>query len=316
MTTLIWGELSNRVYETGIDRGVLFVDDNPGVPWDGLISVDKVASAGGSIRDYYLDGEKILSISKDTDFKLKLTAYSSPPEFDLCDGMTFLRNGLFSTMQPRKPFGLAYRTMVGNGSEGDDFGYKIHIVYNAMAVPADQTFKSMGDKPNVTNFTWDLSSTPVVVPGSKKSAHLVVDTTKAYDWAVTALENILYGTDAQDPRLPLPAEVIQLFEDNSILQITDNSDGTWTADGPDSVVSLLSTYAAFTESSTSGLFTPAAGTTAADTGGDGMFTVTSATLRESTVVSGIFMNEDLSMFQINWPTAIPIDTNSYYVSSL
>jgi hypothetical protein len=316
MTTLIWGELSNRVYETGVDRGVLYVDVNPGVPWDGLISVDKVASAGATIRDYYLDGDKILSLSKDTDCKLKLTAYSSPPEFDLCDGMAFLRNGLFATMQPRKPFGLSYRTLVGNGTDGDDFGYKIHLVYNAMAVPNDQTFKSASDKPSLTNFTWDLSTTPVVVPGATKTAHLVIDTTKAYDWAITALENILYGTDVEDPRLPLPDEVIQLFEDNSILQITDNGDGTFTADGPDSVVSIFSTYAAFTVTATDGLFTPASGTTATDTGGDGMFTVTSPTLRESTVVSGIFMNEDLDEFQINWPTAIPIDTDSFYVSSL
>lgn len=239
MTALIWGEPSNRVYETGVDHGVLYVDNDPGVPWDGLISVDKVASSGGGVRDFYLDGEKILSLSKDTDFKLKLTAFSSPPEFDLCEGMTILRNGLFSTMQPRKPFGMTYRTIVGNGSDTGDYGYKIHIVYNAMATPTDQTFKTVADRPNLTNFTWDISTTPELVPEAKKSAHLVIDTTKAYDWAVTALENILYGTDTQDPRLPLPAEIIQLFEDNSILQITDNGDGTWTASGPDSVVSML-----------------------------------------------------------------------------
>lgn len=239
MAEIIWGEIGNRVYETGVDRGVLYVDDNPGVPWDGLISLDQAASSGGAVRDFYLDGEKIMSLSKDTDFKAKLTAYSSPPEFDLCDGMAFLRNGLFSTMQPRKPFGLAYRTLVGNGIDGDDFGYKIHLVYNCMAVPSDQTFKSKGDKPNLTNFTWDISTTPVVVPGSKKTAHIVIDSTKAYDWAITAIENILYGTDLADPRLPLPTEIVQIFEDSSILKITDNGDGTFTATGPDSVVYTL-----------------------------------------------------------------------------
>ena len=238
MAELIWGELSNRVYETGIDRGVLYVDDNPGVPWDGLISLDQEPT-GGAIREFYLDGEKIMSLSKDTDFKAKLTAYSSPPEFDLCDGMAFLRNGLFSTMQPRKPFGLAYRTTVGNGTDGDDFGYKIHLIYNCMAVPSNQSFKSKGDKPNLTNFTWDISTKPEVVPGSKKTAHLVIDSTKAYDWAISSIEQILYGTADQDPRLPLPTEVVQIFEDNSILQITDNGDGTWTAAGPDAVVSMV-----------------------------------------------------------------------------
>ena len=239
MTALIWGELSNRVFETGIDRGVLYVDDNPGVPWDGLISLDQEASSGGAVRDYYLDGQKFMSLSKDTDFKAKLVAYSSPPEFDLCDGMAFLRNGLFSSMQPRRAFGLSYRTLVGNGVDGTDFGYKIHLIYNALAVPSNQSFKSQSDRQNPTNFTWDLSTTPVAVPGSKPSAHLVIDSTKAYDWAIAAIEEILYGTDNQDPRLPLPDELINIFEDNSILQITDNGDGTWTATGPDSVVQDL-----------------------------------------------------------------------------
>lgn len=238
MSQVVWNAYGERMYETGVDRGVLYVDDNPGVPWNGIISVDE-KSTGGSVSSYYLDGVKYLSLSMDQDFGLALEAYSSPPELDLCDGSGFVRIGLFSTMQPRKAFGFTYRTKVGNDIDGTDLGYKIHLVYNAIAVPTDKKYSSQNASADAMSFTWDISTTPLPVEGSNATAHLVIDSTKAYDWAVKALEDVIYGTADQDPRLPLPAEVVQLFEDSSILKITDNGDGTWTATGPDSVVSMI-----------------------------------------------------------------------------
>ena len=140
----------------------------------------------------------------------------------------------------RKPFDFAYRTMIGNDIDGTDYGYKIHLVYNATAVPSEKAYSSIGGSTTTADLTWDISTQPVRVPEVQRlTSHLVIDASKAYDWAVEALEAVIYGDEDNDPRMPTPDEVVSIFEDNSILKITDNGDGTFTAEGPDSVVQSL-----------------------------------------------------------------------------
>lgn len=240
MTQLSWGEYGERYFETGVDRGVLYVDDQDGVVWNGLIAVTESAS-GGEPTPYYVDGIKYANRSSIEEFTASIEAYTYPDEFALCDGSAQLdqSQGLFATQQRRKTFGLSYRTRVGNDAAGTDFGYKIHIVYNAMATPSERNYQSLTADSEATVFNWNLTTSTIPVPGVSRSAHLVIDTRLAWPWAVTAVENVLYGTVDTPPRLPTPQELIDLFVENALLKITDNGDGTWTAEGPDEAISML-----------------------------------------------------------------------------
>lgn len=237
MATLTWNEVGGRIYEAGIDRGVLYVD-GVGVPWNGLQSV-KDSSSGGDPKTSFIDGQKILAYSRDTQSDLAIDAYMSPPEFDACDGTGAIRNGLFVKNQFRKKFDFSYRSRIGNDIDGVDHGYKIHLAYNCLAKPADREYKTLGEAIDALTLSWDVSTTPVAIPESMRSSVLIIDSTKAYSWAIEALEDVLYGTATTPPRMPTPEEVVTIFEDNSILKITDNGDGTWTAEGPDSIITML-----------------------------------------------------------------------------
>lgn len=263
MSRLTWGEVGSRFYEAGVDRGVLYVGDNEGVVWNGLISVTESPSGAEPITRF-IDGIKYLNYSKDDDFKGKIEAYTSPYEFDECDGTCQIRNGLFATQQVRKQFNLTYRTGIGNDLEGLEKGYKIHLIYNALAIPTDKAYNTHDDNADVMTLNWDLETSSVAVPEVARTSHLIIDTTLAYSWAIEALENVLYGTATTPARFPTPEEVVSLFEDNSILKITDNGDGTWTAEGPDSIITML----------------------------------------------------DATTFQINWSSAIPLNSTTYQISSL
>ena len=240
MPQLTWGEFGQRHFETGVDRGVLYVDDKDGVAWNGLIAVTEAAS-GGEPTPYFIDGIKYANRSSMEEFTASIEAYTYPDEFALCDGSAELyqSQGLFATQQRRKPFGLSYRTRVGNDDKGAEFGYKLHIVYNAMATPSERNYQTIADETEATTFNWNITTTNVAVPGASRSAHLVIDTRQAWSWAVTAVENVLYGTEDTPARLPSPQELMDLFAENALLQITDNGDGTWTAEGPDEAISML-----------------------------------------------------------------------------
>lgn len=318
MTQLTWGATGERFFEAGTDQGVLYLDDT-GYAWNGLISVNQ-APTGGEPTSYYLDGVSYITASAPEEFKGSIEAYTYPAAFMACDGSEEIAQGLYISQQNRKPFGLSYRTLVGNDLDELEHAYKLHIIYNVMVSPTNRAYSSIGEKTDPTTFQWGITTRPVKFDdpafGVKYGAHLTLDSREVYPWAMAAIEAVLYGTEDTDPRLPTPDELIALFVDNALLQIFDNGDGTWTAEGPDSIITQSSSTAAFTESATPGLFTPAAGTVATDTGGDGMFTVTSTTLRESTSVSGIFMNENLDYFQIDWPSVVFDDEATYHVSSL
>lgn len=241
MPQLIWGEVGERHFETGVDRGVLYVDDQDGVAWNGLVAVNE-SPTGGDPTPYYIDGIKYANRSRPEEFEATIEAYTYPDEFALCDGSAELyqTQGLFATQQRRKPFSFSYRTRIGNDVSGTDFGYKLHIVYNAMATPTERNFQSMGSDTEPSVFSWNITTSPILIPGVSRSAHLVIDTRQAWPWAVTAVEELLYGTEDTPATLPTPQELMDLFIENALLKITDNGDGTWTAEGPDEAITMLS----------------------------------------------------------------------------
>lgn len=208
MTKLKWDK--GGEYEVGVDRGVYFPIVGPGLPWNGLSSVDEdVDDAEDEFR--YIDGVKIRTKRRSGGFRGSIESHTYPIELD-----------------SRKPFGLSYRTKTANA-------YKIHLVYNTMLAPTSATW----NQKEATKFQWNFTTLPTDIPGYAPSAHLVVDTGVAYSWTTAAFEDVLYGSDSADPRLPAPLEVLDIFEENSILQIIDHGDGTWTAKGPDSVITML-----------------------------------------------------------------------------
>lgn len=211
MTRLAWGNPGTRLYETGIDQGVLFVGSNPGVAWPGLISVDE-APSGGDARPFYLDGVKYLNISAAEEFEATISAFYPPAEFAPCDGIAPVQNGLSATQQPRKSFGLSYRTRLGNDLVADRYGYKIHIVYNALAAPSSRSRKSLGDTNEPDPFEWEITTLPpLVATPYKATAHLVVDSRSADPDALVIFENKIYGDVSNSPALPTPAELIAIF---------------------------------------------------------------------------------------------------------
>lgn len=237
MPRLTWDSVGSRYYEAGVDRGVLYVDGQ-GVAWSGLISVDESPS-GGSARAFYLDGVKYLNLSSSEEFEATINAFYSPPEFDACDGALAIASGLFATNQPRKPFGLCYRTLIGNDTDGTYHSYKIHLIYNALAVPTQRSNKTLAGNIEAATLSWGISTKPLLIPGAAPSAHLVVDTSKAYPQVVAILEDILYGSESANPRIPSPEELFDIFANNSPFEVTDNGDGTFTVTGTDQGVMML-----------------------------------------------------------------------------
>ncbi|QGZ17227.1 major tail protein [Arthrobacter phage Giantsbane] len=241
MTKLTWDVVGERFYEAGTDRGVLYLD-GVGHVWDGLVAVEQSPS-GGEPETYYQDGLPYISVSSVEEFKGSIEAYTYPNAFAACDGSEEIAQGLYIGQQDRKEFGLSYRTLVGNDVEELEHGYKLHIIYQCMASPTNRSYSTLGDSTDASTFNWAITTRPVKfedeVFGVRYGAHLTLDSREVYPWAMAAVEAVLYGTDEAEPRLPTPAELLTLFIDNAILKITDNGDGTWTADAPDSILTML-----------------------------------------------------------------------------
>lgn len=211
MPRLSWDAVGQRFYETGVDRGVLYVEANPGVAWTGLTSVSE-SSSGGEAKAYYIDGVKYLNISSAEEFEATLEAFASPSEFGPCDGTVSVQNGLFVTQQPRKSFGLSYRTKIGNDTDGTDHGYKIHLVYNALAAPSDRANKTMGDSTDPLGLSWTITTLSPVVTGFKPTAHFVIDSRFTPTEILIEVEDTLYGNDANAPRQPPAQELTDIFK--------------------------------------------------------------------------------------------------------
>lgn len=218
---LEWDKTGEHVYETGVDRGVLYVMDNngaypEGVAWNGLTSISESPS-GAEANAIYADNIKYLNLFSAEEFGATIEAYTYPDEFALCDGSSSLLAGVMIGQQPRKTFGLCYRTVVGNDVAGESYGYKIHIIYGAMASPSEKAYQTINDSPEAITFSWELNTTPVNVTGHKPTATLVIDSTKTTTAKMTAIEQVLYGTpasgnsEAVPARLPLPDEIASIM---------------------------------------------------------------------------------------------------------
>lgn len=214
MSKLVWDQAGERLYETGVKKGVLYPQAEGGlyplgVAWNGLISVSESPS-GAEPSALYADDIKYLNLYSTEEFGATVECYTYPDEFAACDGSAELTKGVTIGQQPRKAFGLCYRTSVGNDVVGNDYGYKLHIIYNAMASPSEKAYSTVNDSPEAITFSYELTTTPVNVEGFKPTASVVVDSTKVDAEKLKALEDILYGTEDAEPRLPLPDEIVTI----------------------------------------------------------------------------------------------------------
>lgn len=214
MSALVWDQSSERLYETGVDRGVLYPVSNnaygAGVAWNGLTAVNESPS-GAEPSDIYADNTKYLTLRSAETFGATIEAYTYPDEFAECDGSAQVATGVTIGQQPRKSFGLCYRTLVGNDTDGQDHGYKLHLIYGCTASPSEKSYQTVNDSPEAITFSWEVSTTPVNVKDHKPTAQLIVDSTKVDKAKLTTLEAQLYGGENAEPKLPTPAEVIAIF---------------------------------------------------------------------------------------------------------
>src|SRR4051812_599978 len=206
MTALAWDQVGERLYETGVDHGALYIPDesgayNEGVAWNGLTTVTETPS-GAESNPQYADNIKYLNLVSAEEFGGTIEAFTYPDEFGQCDGTAEPQPGIYIGQQGRRMFGLSYRTNVGNDLDGADHGYKLHLVYGALAAPSEKAFATINDSPEAITFSWDISTTPVSVDGFKPTALLTIDSTKVAADDLAALEGILYGSDTDDARLP------------------------------------------------------------------------------------------------------------------
>ena len=214
MSKLIWDNAGERLFETGVKQGVLYLQSegvyNKGVVWNGLTGVTESPS-GAEVTSLYADDIKYVNLLSAEEFGATIEAYTYPEEFAECDGSASLAKGVMIGQQTRKTFGLSYVTTLGNDTDGQGFGYKLHIIYGASASPSEKAYATINDSPEAITFSWEIKTTPVNVTGHKPTASIVIDSTKADKEALAALEAILYGTDTEEARLPLPDEIAELF---------------------------------------------------------------------------------------------------------
>lgn len=214
MTKLLWDQVGERRYETGVDQGVLYIPTNGvysiGYAWNGLSAVTETPS-GAESTPVYADNTKYLNLQSVEEFGGTIEAYTYPLEFAQCDGTSIQNAGISVGQQSRKSFGLSYRTRLGNDVSGADYGYKLHLVYGCLAAPSERAYSTINDAPEALSFSWEFTTTPVAVTGLKNTSLLTIDSTKVTLANLQALEDALYGTAGADPRLPLPDEVIGMF---------------------------------------------------------------------------------------------------------
>lgn len=213
---LVWDETGKRFYETGVKMGVLYVQNDNGeygngVAWNGLQAVNESPS-GAEASPLYADDIKYVELRSAEEFGATIEAYTYPEEFEACDGSGELVPGVSVGQQERKPFGLCYRTILGNDVKKNDFGYKIHLIYGAVAAPSEKAYATVNDSPEAITFSWEVTTTPVEVPGFKPTACITIDSTKVDAEKLQALEAKLYGDESSEPTLPLPSELAEMFK--------------------------------------------------------------------------------------------------------
>ena len=215
MSKLVWDQTGERYYETGVKMGVLYPQVAgaypKGVAWNGLTAVTESPS-GAEASPLYADDIKYLNLMSTEEFGATIEAYTYPDEFAECDGSASLVEGVSIGQQKRNTFGLCYRTVLGNDTENNEYGYKLHIIYGAMAAPSEKAYSTINDSPEAITFSWEVTTTPVNVTGHKPTASVCIDSTKVDATKLAALEAILYGTEAEEARLPLPDEIKEIME--------------------------------------------------------------------------------------------------------
>lgn len=216
MSKLVWDKSGERFYETGVKNGVLYLKDEAGaftngVAWNGLTAVTESPS-GAEASPLYADDIKYLNLVSNEEFGATIEAYTYPEEFAVCDGSASIATGVYIGQQTRKEFGMCYKTVLGNDAEFNDYGYKLHLIYNALAAPSEKGYSTINDSPEAITFSWEVTTTPVNVAGFKPTACVTVDSTKVDADKLAALEAILFGSDEEEPRLPLPDEIAELMK--------------------------------------------------------------------------------------------------------
>ena len=214
---LVWDEEGKRLFETGVDHVTLYPfqlatnDYSLGVAWNGVTKISNKAS-GAQEQKKYADNIKYLSLYSAEEFGVTIEAYSSPAEFDACDGTAEPAKGVLVDGQARSKFGLCYRTLIGNDVQNQDYGYKLHLVWNAMAQAAQRDYQTINENPDAQTLSWEITTTPLVVTGMKPIAHITIDSTKADATKLKALEKILFGSTEAKAKLPKPEEVITMMK--------------------------------------------------------------------------------------------------------
>lgn len=215
MSKLEFDKTGEKIYETGVEQCALFVRGasgyNPGVAWNGIISITENPS-GAEASAVYADNIKYLNIVSGEDFGATIEAYTYPDEFGVCDGSAEVATGVKIGQQERKPFGLAYKTKIGNDTDGISHGYKLHIIYNAQAAPSSKAYQTINESPEAISFSWEITTTPEAVTGYKASASVTIDSTKVEETKLTALEKKIYGDTSAEPTLPSIDEIITMFK--------------------------------------------------------------------------------------------------------
>lgn len=226
MAVLEWDKVGERRYETGVDRGVLYLPDGRGIAWNGLAGIEDTSTR--ETQSYYLDGVKFLERHTIGGYTGRLRAFTYPDEFDEVVGNEAPLDGLIYYGQAPQLFNLTYRTKIGNDLNADH-GYKIHVLYNLLAIPDNVGFESMGEEVTPVEFAFNLSGTPASVDGHRPTAHVSIDSTKVNADILATIEDVLYGSATGNPRLPPINELTDLLQMFGSLVIVDNGDGTWTA---------------------------------------------------------------------------------------
>ena len=216
MSKLVWDATGERKYETGVRNGVLYVMGEggtypKGVAWNGLTAVTESPS-GAEATALYADDTKYLNLISAEEFGATIEAYTYPDEFAECDGSATLAAGVTIGQQPRKTFGMSYRTVYGNDVNNESYGYKLHLIYGAVAAPSEKAYATINDSPEAITFSWEVKTTPVNVTGHKPTASLTIDSTKVDQTKLKKIEDILYGAEEGEARLPLPDEIIQIIQ--------------------------------------------------------------------------------------------------------
>lgn len=214
MAKLVWDETGKRLYETGVSQGVLYPQSSGtypnGVAWNGLTAVTESPS-GAEATPLYADNIKYLNLFSAEEFGATIEAYTYPDEFMACDGSAQIAKGAYIGQQNRKQFGMCYKTLLGNDVDANDHGYKLHIIYGAMASPSEKAYATVNDSPEAITFSWEVTTTPVNVTGYEPTASIVIDSTKCDPTKLADLEEILYGSAEEEPRLPLPNEIVTVL---------------------------------------------------------------------------------------------------------